>query len=114
MKPVLFIQKKNNKKTYHFYAVEVSGRDKSITAISYNYLNKPELIDFGSNNKIQYIYDATGIKLAKKVMDGNAILDGSSYYLGNFVYDWAKNLQYILTSEGRLVPTGNTYRYEYL
>jgi len=91
----------------------ISDVDKSITAIGYNYLNKPELIDFTNGNKIQYTYDATGVKLAKKVMAGIAILNGSLYYLGNFVYDWDKNLQYILTSEGRLVPTSNTYRYEY-
>jgi len=114
MKPILFIQRKNNKKTYHFYAVEVSGRDadKNITAISYNYLNKPELIDLTSGNKIQYTYDATGAKLAKKVLAGSAVT-GGTYYLGNFVYNQNGVLQYILTSEGRLVPTGNTYRYEY-
>ncbi len=107
-----------NTSTTQSYFYDLNGNmtydgDKGIIGIYYNYLNKSDSIDFGDGNKIKYIYDATGIKLAKKVMDGNAILDGSSYYLGNFVYDWAKNLQYILTSEGRLVPTGNTYRYEY-
>ena len=107
-----------NTSTTQNYHYDLNGNmtsdvHKSIDSIYYNYLNKPELLDFGSNNKIQYIYDATGVKLAKKVMANNAILGGSSYYLGNFVYDWDKNLQYILTSEGRLVPTGNTYRYEY-
>ncbi|MCK9618292.1 MAG: hypothetical protein M0R21_10720 [Lentimicrobiaceae bacterium] len=89
-----------------------SDADKNITAISYNYLNKPELIDLTSGNKIQYTYDATGAKLAKKVLAGSAVT-GGTYYLGNFVYNQNGVLQYILTSEGRLVPTGNTYRYEY-
>ena len=108
-----------NGTTYPSYGYDYNGNmihdyTKNIfNDIIYNYLNKPCLIEFTSGNKIQYIYDATGIKLAKKVMANNAILGGSSYYLGNFVYDWDKNLQYILTSEGRLVPTGNTYRYEY-
>ena len=107
-----------NNSTTQSYFYDLNGNithdgDKGIVGIYYNHLNKPELIDFGSNNKIQYIYDATGVKLAKKVMAGIAILNGSLYYLGNFVYDWDKNLQYILTSEGRLVPTSNTYRYEY-
>jgi len=107
-----------NTSTSQSYFYDLNGNmtsdvDKNITAIGYNYLNKPEQIDFGSNNKIQYIYDATGVKLAKKVIAGNAILDGSLRYLGNFVYDRNGVLQYILTSEGRLVPTGNTYRYEY-
>ena len=107
-----------NTSTTQNYHYDLNGNmtsdvHKSIDSIYYNYLNKPELIDFGSNNKIQNVYDATGVKLAKKVMTGNAILDGSLRYLGNFVYDRNGVLQYILTSEGRLVPTGNTYRFEY-
>ncbi|MEZ4826283.1 MAG: DUF6443 domain-containing protein [Bacteroidia bacterium] len=44
---------------------------KGIT-ITYNHLNKPTLIDFGSGKKIEYIYDASGTKLTKTVKLSNA------------------------------------------
>jgi len=90
-----------------------SSYDKGIIGILYTHLNKPELIDFGSGEKIQYHYDGSGSKLSKKVMRDDEILSSSLIYLGNFVYDWNGELQYILTGEGRLVPDNNTFRVEY-
>ncbi|MFH1160383.1 MAG: RHS repeat-associated core domain-containing protein [bacterium] len=89
-------------------------RDKGInTKILYTYLNKPELIEFGSGEKIMYMYDGAGAKLAKKVIKDNVIQSSSLIYLSNFVYDWNANIQYILTNEGRLVPDNKSYRVEY-
>jgi hypothetical protein len=34
-------------------------------------------------------------------------------YLRNFVYDMSMNLQYILFEEGRILPEGDGFRYEY-
>lgn len=88
--------------------------DKGInTLIAYNFLNKPELIDFGNEEKIQYIYDATGNKVAKIVIDGSALPAGSLIYSGNFVYDLNGELKYFLLGEGRLVPDGQGFRFEY-
>jgi len=88
--------------------------DKGInTTILYNYLNKPELLDFGNGEKIRYIYDGSGNKLAKIVIDGDALPESSLIYAGNFIYDLNGNLQYILTDEGRLVPDNHTFRFEY-
>jgi len=89
-------------------------RDKGInTPILYSYLNKPEQMEFGNGEKIMYLYDGAGTKLAKKTVKDNAIQGSSMIYMGNFVYDWNGTLQYILTSDGRLVPDSNTYRVEY-
>jgi len=89
-------------------------RDKGINIpILYSYLNKPEQMEFGNGEKIMYLYDGTGTKLAKKTVKDNAIQSGSMIYMGNFVYDWNGALQYILTSDGRMVPDSNTYRVEY-
>jgi RHS repeat-associated protein len=83
------------------------------TPITYNYLNKPVQLDFGSGEKIEFIYDGTGKKLAKEVLKDNAMDEGSLIYAGNFVYDFSGALKYILTSEGRLVPDGGGFRFEY-
>ena len=87
--------------------------DKGINSIRYSYLNKPEELDFGNGEKIDYIYDGVGNKLAKIVMDGNALPGSSLIYAGNFVYNLSGVLQYIMTSEGRLIPENGTYRFEY-
>ncbi len=56
----------------------IKSADKGInTAILYNYLNKPEELDFGNDQKLDYIYYGTGTKLAKIVKDGDAKLANS-------------------------------------
>jgi RHS repeat-associated protein len=93
----------------------IQSADKGINVdIRYSYLNKPEELDFGNGEKINYIYDGAGNKLAKIIKDGDALPGSSLIYSGNFVYDLNGNLQYILTGEGRLVPDNNTYRFEYV
>jgi len=92
----------------------IKSSDKGMNdTIRYNFLNMPELLDFGSGEKIRYIYDAAGNKLAKIVICLDALPESSLIYAGNFVYDWNGNLQYIQTSEGRLVPDNKIYRFEY-
>ena len=46
---------------------------KSIKDITYNHLNLPVRVTFYSGTKIEYFYDATGVKLKKKVTDGTNI-----------------------------------------
>jgi hypothetical protein len=69
---------------YDTYGNLVLDRDKGITHIGYNHLNLPISIYFGTGGKIEYLYDATGVKLKKKVTDGTTIttteyLDGYQY-----------------------------------
>ncbi len=66
--------------------------NKGLSDIKYNNLNLPYSITKGSD-KIGYVYDASGRKLANK-------LSGKTkYYLGNFVYTDDK-LDYMICSEG--------------
>ncbi len=68
--------------------------NKGLSDIKYNNLNLPYSITKGAD-KIGYIYDVTGRKLANK-------LSGKTkYYLGNFVYTDDK-LDYMICSEGLL------------
>ncbi|MDP4280870.1 MAG: DUF6443 domain-containing protein [Bacteroidota bacterium] len=87
--------------------------DKGIDSIQYNLFNKPSIINFGNGEKIFYSYDGLGNKIAKLLKEEDILPENSLIYLGNFIYDFEGNLKYILTSEGRLVPEGDDYRFEY-
>lgn len=71
--------------------------------IQYNLLNLPKNLNKGI---LQYQYSATGEKLRKVYQ--RTLND----YIGNFVYR-GSSLEYIITSEGRIVKPGNSYVYEY-
>jgi RHS repeat-associated protein len=101
------------------YTYDVNGNlttdsNKAITNISYNHLNLPTQVTFSSGN-IQYIYDATGVKLKKIVSTGT-----TTEYAGNYIYENG-NLQFFNTPEGYAEPinVGNytlgfkhTYQYK--
>ncbi len=57
--------------TYDANGNMISDANKDITGISYNHLNLPTHIYFGSGNKIRYIYNAAGVKLRKDVLENN-------------------------------------------
>ncbi|SEE29519.1 RHS repeat-associated core domain-containing protein [Tenacibaculum sp. MAR_2010_89] len=62
----------------------VSDANKGITNIIYNHLNLPTRIDIG-NSKIEYVYDAAGLKLEKKAYTtGNGA--EITQYAGNYIY----------------------------
>ncbi|HAF28100.1 MAG TPA: hypothetical protein DCG75_03535, partial [Bacteroidales bacterium] len=90
----------------------INDNNKGIASIRYNYLNLPEEIDFGSGEKINYIYDAAGVKHAKLVSDISAG-DEYKYYIGNMEYNNAQELEYIHTDEGRVRLAGGDYVYDY-
>ena len=95
------------------YAYDVNGnmtldKNKKITAITYNHLNLPTKIVFGTTGSISYVYSATGQKVEKMVTQGTTIT--TTNYLNGYLY---KNgvLQYFPTLEGYLEPNGSTFRY---
>ena len=86
-----------------------SDKNKNITKISYNHLNLPKQIEFGAggvDGKIMYIYDATGVKLEKKVaqtVNATSSLT-TTVYAGNFNYV-DNDLQFISHPEGYVEDT---------
>ncbi len=79
--------------------------------ISYNHLNLPDEIDFGGGDKIEYVYDASGIKVQKKVTEGSSVT--TTNYAGNYIYE-NNNLQFFNQPEGYVTPgTNNDYNYVY-
>ncbi len=60
--------------------------NKNITQIIYNHLNLPTEIQFGSGNKIEYIYNALGQKVKKTIIDIIGRSSASIDYLTGFQY----------------------------
>jgi RHS repeat-associated protein len=85
--------------------------------VKYNVLNLPsEVYNLDTlQNKIQYIYSATGAKLAKEANVAGTI--EKRYYAGSFEYDKDKNLRLIHTPEGQVEVEGQgasrTFAYTY-
>lgn len=105
------------------YAYDDNGNmthddNKGITHITYNHLNLPVEIIFGTYGKIAYLYNATGQKLKKTVTEGTTIT--TTDYLSGFQY---KNLVlqffphaegYVNATEEMVVMGGTSYRFNYM
>jgi len=87
--------------------------NKGITSIEYNHLNLPVQINFANGN-IQYIYDASGVKLKKTVTEGSSVT--ITDYAGNYIYE-NRNLQFFSHSEGYIELDAQgafNYVYQYI
>ena len=93
--------------------IENGGLD----AITYNHFNLPTKILFGTTGTIEYLYDAVGQKLRKRVIEGATItvtdyLDGYQY---NNVANGNLTLDFFQHVEGKVVNTivnnSNSYSY---
>ncbi len=90
-----------------------SDTNKGIASITYNHLNLPERVDFGNNKYIDYTYDASGVKLRKRVRNGSTFTNTD--YASNYIYE-NNALQFFNTAEGYATPnsSGNfDYIYQY-
>ena len=82
--------------------------------LSYNRLNLPEVINFGSNKKISYFYTASGQKVRQVVESAGTLTKVD--YCGPFVYETigtTRSLKYLITEEGRVVKNGANWIWEY-
>ena len=90
--------------------------NKGISSITYNHLNLPTKVTINEKN-IDYIYDATGVKLEKRVNEYSEPF--VTQYAGNYIYK--KNagigaqfeLQFFNTSEGYATPN-NSGEFDYI
>jgi RHS repeat-associated protein len=85
-------------------------KNKGISSIAYNYLNLPKLITFANGNTIEYIYDATGVKLEKIVKESGQT-DKITDYVGGVVYE-GNVRKFMSTEEGRIMLE-STPEYQY-
>ena len=97
----------------------ISDKNKNITSVAYNHLDLPVRIVFGGdlNTRVDYMYDASGAKLQKTVVQYNPVGDHSivltsvTDYLGFQYKDGV--LQFFPTSEGYVSHTKGSYSYVY-
>jgi len=86
--------------------------NKGITSITYNHLNLPTSVIFGTTGQIDYIYDATGIKQKKTVVNYAATTTSVTEYAGSFIYsDMGTStmaLQFFNHPEGYVEPVAGT------
>ncbi len=85
-----------------------TDRNKGIENITYNHLNLPMVIVMSENRKIEYIYDAAGIKLSQRVYeDDTQPATKTTNYIGERVYETKGGedikLQFLHHEEGRIV-----------
>jgi len=91
--------------TYDGNGNGISNNRLSISKIEYNSLNLPVKLTKGTETLL-YTYDANGKKLTKTLGSAKTqYVDGIQYKDGT--------LQFILTEEGRILPNGSSYIYEY-
>ncbi|PAM94996.1 hypothetical protein B4N84_06845 [Flavobacterium sp. IR1] len=75
----------------------IEDKNKSITAITYNHLNLPKKIIFGTGNRIEYLYSGNGEKVEKIVTENNTVTNTN--YLQSFQYK-DNVLEFFPTAEG--------------
>ncbi|CAN5193107.1 hypothetical protein BH09BAC2_BH09BAC2_18840 [soil metagenome] len=110
----LYSQSKTGNPTDYNYDVNGNitqdlNKDISASGIEYNYLNLPQKFtvknnDGGIKGIIEYLYDATGNKLQKKVTENvgnNQPVITTTDYINGFVYTNSE-LQFISHEEGRI------------
>ncbi|WP_291069252.1 MULTISPECIES: DUF6443 domain-containing protein [unclassified Empedobacter] len=103
--------KVGNDYTYDTNGNLTVDKNKGITKISYNSLNLPTEVLWNASKKINYTYDASGVKLRKVVTDGATVT--TTDYLGGFQYV-NNSLQFFPTAEGYVnVTGGTTFNYVY-
>jgi RHS repeat-associated protein len=85
--------------------------NKVISSIHYNYLNLPDTITVTGKGTIIYVYNAAGIKLEKKVIEGS--ITTITDYINGFEYR-NDTLQQIAHEEGRIRSKADTaFVYDY-
>lgn len=100
----------DNDFTYDTYGNLISDKNKKITQIKYNHLNLPVEITM-TTGKINYIYNAAGVKVQKTVIPISGLATTTDY-LGAFQYE-NNVLQFFPTTEGYYNAVTNKYVYQY-
>ena len=83
----------------------ISDYNKSISSITYNYRNLPNVITITGKGTITYLYDADGNKLQKTILDQTVTPNKTTnyYYAGDYIYR-NDTLEFVSHPEGRLRP----------
>ncbi|WP_445455993.1 RHS repeat domain-containing protein [Flavobacterium sp. HNIBRBA15423] len=112
---------KNGSNTGNDYEYDANGNmtidnNKGITKITYNHLNLPTEITFGTSAKILYLYNATGQKISKVIVDFVGGNSATTHYMsGGFQYK-DNYLQFFPHAEGyvSVVDSHGVNNYNYV
>jgi len=77
-------------------------------------LNLPTRVTFNTGSRIDYTYDATGVKQSKQVTASG--VSSFTYYAGNFIYEQnttGQKLAFFSHPEGYVEKNGNVFNYIY-
>lgn len=101
--------------TYDGNGNMLTDANKGITNIIYNHLNLPLKVTFAADRYIEYVYDAQGTKLQKKVKEGTA--ETITQYVAGLIYQQtnatANTLQYFGVEGGYVAKNGTAFNYVY-
>lgn len=101
--------------TYDFNGNLQTDQNKNITAITYNHLNLPLKVTFGTTGNITYIYNAVGQKVQKTVTVITPASTTITNYLGGYQYQGVNgvtpSLQFFPTTEGYVKNASGVYSY---
>jgi RHS repeat-associated protein len=91
--------------TYDHNGNMISDYNKSISSITYNYLNLPNIVTITGKGTITFTYDAVGNKLQKTILDQTVTPNKTTnyYYAGDYIYR-NDTLEFVSHPEGRLRP----------
>ncbi len=87
-------------------------QNKKIMVIGYNKFQRVDYIEFEDYTKIKNLYDASGNKLAKIVLDADDNEIGRIDYIGAIEY-YDYEINQVMTDEGRAYQQNGDYFYEY-
>ncbi|MBW4888469.1 RHS repeat-associated core domain-containing protein [Mucilaginibacter sp. HMF5004] len=99
----------NSGSAFRSYSYDGNGNattDGTNKNISYNILNLPQTVTQSSATLATYTYEASGVKVR------NTGSDGTWDYVSGIVYHNSA-ISFIQTEEGRAVPNGANYSYQY-
>src|SRR5690606_25764270 len=92
------------------YGNLIEDKHKGFRGATYNHLNLPKKMTFGSNKHITYLYNALGQKLQKKVTDNTTTI--TTDYQGGFHYE-NEVLKFFATAGGYVNVSAGRYNYVY-
>jgi len=99
------------------YAYDQNGNmtkdlNKNIGNITYNHLDLVNTVSLPNNRSVAYSYDASGLKLQKKYLNGSSTVTTTDY-LGGFQYADG-NLLFFPMPEGYVYYNGSAYKHMYI
>ena len=87
---------------------QIRDMSRGVSDVTYNVLNLPQRVEFADGGRIDYLYSASGTKLAETVYDAAGTLISRRDYIGQFEFV-ADTLERTLLPEGFVTAGDNVF-----